>query len=117
MSFRFEGLEIWQRARRFSQLVDSSVTSFPQYELYGLRSQITRAANAVVLLIAEGAGLPSKPLFCHRLSLAVGEVFEVSAAAILALDRKYITSDIANQIYEEADALSRKISRFKRTIR
>lgn len=116
MPFRFEGLEIWNLAREFSNQIDHVISTFPKHELYGLRSQMSRAANAVSLLIAEGAGLPTKALFNHRLSLAVGETFEVAAAGFLALDRAYVTKDIHAQIYESADELSRKISNFRHTL-
>ena len=117
MTFRFEGLEIWHRARAFSSHVDGLVVKFPAHKLYGLRSQMARAANATSLLIAEGAGLPTNPLFYHRLSLAVGETFEVASASFLALDRQYITQAMHEQTYELADALSRKISNFRQTLR
>ena len=103
MPFRFEGLEIWTLAREFSSQIDRVVSTFPKHELYGLRSQMSRAANAVPLLIAEGAGLSTRALFNHRLSLAVGETFEVAAAGFLALDRGYVTEEVHAQIYESAD--------------
>jgi four helix bundle protein len=76
MPFRFEGLEIWHKAREFSARIYEVTAKFPQHELYGLASQMNRAANAVSLLIAEGSGLETNALFNHRLGLAVGEVFE-----------------------------------------
>jgi len=116
MSFRFEGLEIWQLARRFSARLDAAVASFPSHELYGLRSQLTRAANAVALLIAEGAGLPTRALFAHRLGLATGETFEVAAGIILASDRGYWSEETARPLYAMAATLARKIARFKKTL-
>src|SRR3989304_6338188 len=91
MPFRFEGLEIWHKARDFSARICEVTAKFPQHELYDLANQMNRASNAVALLIAEGAGLDTKALFNHRLGLAVGETSEVAAASFLALDRKHIT--------------------------
>jgi four helix bundle protein len=116
MSFRFENLEIWQRARKFSMQMHEVTSRFPSHELYALASQINRASDAVPLLIAEGAGLQTDALFSHRLGLAVGETFEVVSGAFLALDRKYITAEKQVEIYEWADALARKINAFRNTL-
>lgn len=117
MPFRFEGLEIWHRAREFSVRIYEITARFPQHELYGLASQMNRASNAVSLLIAEGSGLDTNALFAHRLGLAVGETFEVVSGSYLALDRKYITSDEQAAVYESGDALARKIHAFRNTLR
>jgi four helix bundle protein len=116
MPFRFESLEIWHRARRFSMQIHVITGRFPKRELYALADQMNRASNATSLLIAEGAGLDTQRLFSHRLSLAVGETFEVVAGAFLALDRAYITEREHAEIYESGDALARKISSFRNGI-
>jgi four helix bundle protein len=117
LPFRFEGLEIWNRAREFSARIYEVTATFPQHELYGLASQMNRASNAIALLIAEGAGLDTNALFNHRLGLAVGETFEVVAGSFLAMDRKYITVEKRAEIYEWGDALARKINAFRNTLR
>ena len=117
MPFRFEGLEIWQRAREFSAKIHDMTTKFPRQELYALTDQINRASDAVALLIAEGSGLQTDALFSHRLGLAVGEVFEVVSGSFLALDRKYITAEQQAEIYEWGDALARKINAFRKTLK
>ncbi|MBI4770933.1 MAG: four helix bundle protein [Chloroflexi bacterium] len=117
MAFRFEGLEIWQRAREFTAHIHEVTMRFPQHEQYALASQMNRAADAVPLLIAEGAGLETDAQFNHRLGLSVGETFEVVSGSFLALDRKYITAGQQAQIYEQAEVLARKINAFRKTLR
>ncbi len=116
MPFRFEGLEIWHRAREFSAKIHEITARFPRHEMYALADQMNRASDAVSLLIAEGAGLQTDALFSHRLGLAVGEVFEVVSGSFLALDRKYITPEQQAAIYEWGDALARKINAFRATL-
>ena len=116
MPFRFEGLEIWHKARDFSARIYEVTAKFPQHELYGLANQMNRAANAIALLIAEGAGLSTNALFSHRLGLVVGETSEVAAASFLVLDRRYITSEQQANIHEWADELARKINAFRHTL-
>jgi four helix bundle protein len=117
MPFRFEGLEIWHKAREFSARIHEVTAKFPHNELYGLANQMNRASDAVALLIAEGAGLDTHPLFSHRLGLAVGETFEVVSGSFLATDRKYITAEQQAEIYEWGDALARKINAFRKTLK
>ncbi|MBI4761259.1 MAG: four helix bundle protein [Chloroflexota bacterium] len=117
MPFRFEGLEIWHRAREFSARIHEVTVKFPRQEMYALTDQINRASDAVALLIAEGSGLQTDALFNHRLGLAVGETFEVVAGSFLALDRKYLTPETQKEMYEWGDALARKINAFRNTLR
>ncbi len=117
MPFRFEGLEIWQRAREFSEKIHKVTATFPRHEMYALSDQINRASDAVSLLIAEGSGLQTDALFNHRLGLAVGETFETVSGSFLALDRKYISAEQQKEMYEWGDALARKINAFRRTLK
>ncbi|MEW5827721.1 MAG: four helix bundle protein [Chloroflexota bacterium] len=117
MPFRFEGLEIWHRAREFSAKVHEITVEFPRHEKYALVDQLNRASDAVSLLIAEGSGLQTDALFSHRLGLAVGETFEVIGGSFLALDRKYIAPEKQAEMYEWGDALARKINAFRNTLK
>jgi len=58
MPFRFEDLDIWKRAIELSDEIDKIAKGFLKIELFNLASQIKRAADSVVLNIAEG--LPDK---------------------------------------------------------
>ena len=98
MAFRFEGLEIWQKAREFSLRINTVTATFPPKEKYALADQMNRASNAPALLIAEGSGLDTNALFSHRLGLAIGEICEVAAAALMSMDRGYITLEKKNEI-------------------
>jgi len=117
MPFRFEGLEIWRRAREFSAKIHEVTVTFPRQEMYALTDQMNRASDAVTLLIAEGSGLQTNALFNHRLGLAVGETFEVVSGSFLALDRKYITPEKQSEMYEWGNALARKINAFRNTLK
>jgi four helix bundle protein len=117
MPFRFEGLEIWKRAREFSAKIHGVTVHFPRHEMYGLTDQINRTSDAVSLLIAEGSGLQTNALFSHRLGLVVGETFEVVSGSFLALDRKYITPEKQAEMYEWGDALARKVNAFRNTLK
>jgi four helix bundle protein len=117
MPFRFESLDIWHKAREFSDRIYKLTAKFPHHEMFGLASQMNRAANAVSLLIAEGSGLDTSALFAHRLGLAIGETFEVVSGSFLAMDRKYITAEEHADLYALGQSLGRMINAFRGTLR
>ncbi len=63
MAFRFEELQVWQRALDLCEQINQLSKSFPKDEIYVLTSQIERAADSVVLNIAEGSTGQTKPVF------------------------------------------------------
>jgi four helix bundle protein len=116
MPFRFEGLEIWQMARSYSDAVYQCAARFPETERYSLGSQITRAANSICLNIAEGSGRGSAADFSRFLNIAQGSTSEVASALILASDRGYIDKASYLELYDRADKLGRSISNFRRSL-
>ncbi len=50
----FEDLIVWQKAHQFVLAVYKFTDSFPRSELYGLTSQLRRAAVSIAANIAEG---------------------------------------------------------------
>lgn len=113
MPFRFEGLDIWHAARAFAKSVYPLTAKFPRHEDYGLHSQMNRAANSIVLNIAEGSERGSDKAFDNFLEIAVGSTFEVAAASFRALDENYITAQEQQNLYTEAEILAKRINAFR----
>lgn len=63
MASRFEDLQVWQKAIDLSEEINQLTKAFPKEELFILTSQIKRAADSVVLNIAEGSTGQSKAVF------------------------------------------------------
>lgn len=64
--YQFERLNAWQKAKELAVAVYRLVNKFPQYEQYGLSSQVRRAVISVPSNIAEGTGrlsVKEKPIF------------------------------------------------------
>ena len=116
MAFRFESLEIWQRARAYATSIYQATDSFPRHEDYGLRSQLNRAVNSVSLNIAEGSGRGTNRAFNAHLDIAVGSAFEVVSGLFLALDRGYIDEPTHRRLYEEGEILGKSINAFRKTL-
>jgi len=55
MPFKFESLQIWQKAFDLSDEIHRIAPEFPKIEQFSLTSQIKRAVDSVVLNICEGS--------------------------------------------------------------
>jgi four helix bundle protein len=73
MAFKFENLKVWQKAVDLSGLVNEVSKTFPHHELYVLSSQMRRAADSVLLNIAEGSTGQSTPEFKRFLGIAIDQ--------------------------------------------
>jgi len=116
MAFRFENLKVFQLAADLSNKIDVLVDLFPKKEMYSLSSQIKRAADSVVLNIAEGSTGQSKPEFKRFLGIALRSGVEVAACLYLAFTRKYINEEVYRTHYNEYEILCKMITRLRESI-
>ncbi len=111
--FRFESLEIWKLAIEYCiQLYDIADT-LPAKEMYGLGSQLRRAAVSISSNIAEGSGANTNKDFSNFLDISVKSTLETVSILYFALERKYIVEEKRKELYEEAEKIIRKIRAFK----
>jgi four helix bundle protein len=106
----FEELEVWQRARKFVLKIYNLTKSFPKNELYGLTSQIRRAAFSIGSNISEGFDRRSDKEFSNFLAIARGSIAEVQNDLYIALDLKYISEDEFNATYGETKKIAKQIN-------
>jgi four helix bundle protein len=77
-------LKVWQLGMDIAEKVYSLTRQFPREELYGLTSQLRRAASSIPANIAEGNGRSSTKDYLRFLSIAVGSLCEVETFLLLA---------------------------------
>lgn len=116
MAFKFENLQVWNRSLDLSIRVHEMVMLFPAYEIYNLTNQIRRAADSVVLNIAEGSTGQSNPEFSRFLRYALRSAVEVVACLFIAKKKAYIDDAIFADIYKEYEALCKMITKFKKSL-
>jgi four helix bundle protein len=97
----FHKLIVWKRAHELVMSIYKFTGSFPKSELFGLTSQIRRAAVSVPANIAEGYAAGRKGQFARYLNIAQGSLAEVEYYLILSKDLKYITA----VQYQESESL------------
>lgn len=84
MAQRIEDLQVWHRAIQLSIAVYKLTESFPKQEIYGLTSQLQRAAVSVASNIAEGRGRLNNGEFKQFLGMAQGSNYEVQTQLVIA---------------------------------
>ncbi len=108
--FRFEKLEVWQLARVFVGKIYKTTRSFPRDELFGLISQIRRAAISILLNIAEGSDRKSDLEFIRFLRISITSLEEVISGLYLSLDQDFINQKEFAQLYEDSHRLMAKLN-------
>ncbi|HLW84831.1 MAG TPA: four helix bundle protein [Candidatus Sulfotelmatobacter sp.] len=84
--------------------------NFPRPEMYGLTSQLRRAAISIPSNIAEGQGRRSRGEFKQFLGHARGSVFELESQIIIARNLGYLDQDSAQSLLSRITELGRIIN-------
>ena len=109
----FHKLGIWQRSHQLTLDVYKMSKSFPKDELFGLTSQIRRAASSIPTNIAEGCGRASNKDFAHFLQIAIGSASEVEYELLLAHNLEYINDEAFNKLTSETIAIRKMIIKYQ----
>src|SRR6201993_4169691 len=103
MSASYRDLRVWQRAMDLVVSVYRATQEFPREELYGLTSQMRRAAVSIPSNIAEGKGRSTDRdralFFCH----ARGSLLELETQVLIAGRLGYLSSS-RTEILTQASA-------------
>lgn len=106
VSKKFEGLIVWQKAHRFVLAVYTFTESFPKTEMYGLTSQLRRAAVSIAANIAEGFKKKGKQDKVRFYNISQGSVEECRYYLILSKDLGYgQITELNNQLEEVSKML------------
>ena len=97
----FEDVEIWKKSHNFVLDVYRLTETFPKHELYGLTSQLRRAAVSIPANFAEGFGKPTKPDKLRFYSIAQGSLEECRYYMILSMDLDYGDTSALKIMLEE----------------
>jgi four helix bundle protein len=116
MSFKFENLQVWQRALDLTDEVNILTKGFPKDELFILTSQIKRAADSVVLNIAEGCTGQTNAVFKNFLGYSLRSAIEVVSCLFIAKRRKIIEDSDFQKLYGEYEALTKMITALRSTL-
>ena len=107
MGQSYRDLIAWKKSMGFVREVYRATQGFPREELYGLSSQLRRAAVSVPSNIAEGQAHYSPREFHRFLSHARGSLVEIETQIKIAQDLAYLSTDQAERLLSKAAELGR----------
>ncbi len=105
----FKRLKAWEHARRLAILSQALIRRLPDSERYGMADQWRRAAQSVVLNIAEGASRAGRKEFRKHLGIARGSLDEIEAILDLAVAYEYVTPAESAKIEAVRDECARTV--------
>lgn len=108
--YPFEKLRVWCDARELVKSVYAETKRFPRSEMYGLVSQINRAAVSVPANLAEGSSRTSRKDQAHFSQIAYGSLMELACLLILAADLQFLSGDAELKLREKIEAISRQLN-------
>ena len=103
----YRELQVWQRSIQLATAVYRLAADFPRDEIYGLSSQMKRAAVSVASNIAEGYGRLSAGEYRQFLGMARGSTLELQTQFEIARALEFGDGSLL----DEAEALSEQVSK------
>lgn len=100
MGRSYRDLVAWKKAMALVAEVYRKTQGFPKDELYGLTSQMRRAAVSIPSNIAEGQGRRSRKEFQQFLGNARGSMIELETQVLIALDLKSLRQADADTLLQ-----------------
>jgi four helix bundle protein len=112
----YRGLEVWQRAMTLPEECYRATKGFPKEELFGLTSQIRRAAVSIPANIAEGHGRYYTKEFLKHLSISRGSLKELETHLILSERIGLLKAAPLDSLLCLTDEISRMISGLRKAL-
>jgi four helix bundle protein len=110
---RFQDLIVWLKSHTLTLRVYRVTKAFPREELFGLTSQMRRAAVSVAANIAEGFSKKSRPDKARLMNISQGSLEELRYYFILAKDLHYID---AEHDWSDLDEVARLLGAYVRAL-
>lgn len=112
----FKSLKLYQKALDLADRIYGITATFPRSEVFGLSSQMQRAAVSVGSNIAEGAARNSKQEFYHFLGITNGSAAELHFQLDLASRRNMISDSERQEVQEKLTEIMKMSSSLQKTL-
>ncbi|MFZ5453328.1 MAG: four helix bundle protein [Thermodesulfobacteriota bacterium] len=113
----YQDLMAWQKAMDLVTEVYKITHEFPREEIFGLTSQLRRAAVSVPSNITEGQGRSSRKEFLYFLGNAKGSLSEVETKVLIARNLGYIDKEGINDLLNHAAEVGRILNGLMASLR
>jgi four helix bundle protein len=105
----FRDLRVWQAGMDLVEEVYLLTQTFPKQEIYGLTSQMQRAAVSIPSNIAEGHTRDHSKEYLHHLSMAQASLAELETQLEIATRLKYLSPEQFKTVLGSITSLGRQL--------
>jgi len=114
--FRFMDLDIWKESIALNDQLFDLADALSDARSFRVAEQLRAASLSISNNIAEGSGSFSSKDFANFLNFARRSVFETANISFVAYRRKFIDKAHLDQLLNDLELLSRKITSFRKSI-
>ena len=106
----FKNLIIWQESMKLVSATYELTRSFPDFEKFGLVSQMNRCSVSIPSNIAEGTSTGTDKHFNKYLGISLGSAFEWETQLIVAYNQRYLSKERFLELENSIQQIQRMIS-------
>jgi four helix bundle protein len=117
MGHSYKQLLVWQKSKSFAVEIYKQTENFPRREIYGLTSQLRRAAVSVPSNIAEGQGRLTRGEFRTFLGQARGSLLEIATQLAISEELGYLSSQAFALLDTECNEIRRMLNALIESVR
>lgn len=115
--FKFEKLDVWQKAVEYAEFIYKVTQTFPVEERYGITSQLRRSAVSISSNIAEGSSRSSDADLARFIEIAYGSLLESVSEIEIARRQGFLNGKTFEAVYKNAEVLAKMLSGFRRKVK
>jgi four helix bundle protein len=105
-------LRIWHEGMSIAKDSYSLSSAWPKSEMFGLTSQVRRAAVSIPCNLAEGRGRGSRAEMARFAHIALGSVYELDTLLLIAAELDLAGANDVTALRDRLSSLSRQISKY-----
>jgi four helix bundle protein len=116
MGFNFEELDVYNKAIDFVSNIYTLTKNFPKDEMFGLTSQLRRAAVSIPSNISEGSARTKKE-FSRFIDIARGSVLECVTLLHISVKQRHLDEQKYDELRGNLTELSKMLSGLKNSVK
>jgi four helix bundle protein len=113
----YKDLLVWQKSMELNKLIYRHTAKFPKEEMFGLTSQMRRAAISISSNIAEGQARNSTGEFIQFLGIAKGSLAELETQIMLSHELKYFSKENSEALLSLTEEISKMLHGLQKKLR
>ena len=108
----FREMQVWNKGHKLALEIFRLTGRFPREEIYGLSSQIRRAAVSIPTNIAEGCGRGSAKELKQFLKISMGSASEVEYQILLSYELRYMDRKTYDNLNSDIQEIKKMLSSY-----